>query len=326
MKTDTTRTSFDFTFRNLCAKIGITLLSLTACSKTGQHGMDPLGTPGGQEVEANNSIAIQGVDCPICLEPIQADGVDAAEGLIEEQCGQPFHRVCMSRWADRMGIPTCPHCRGDLSPALLNTLGIIRPQQQLLLHRAVRDRDMETIHVLIAGGANVNEVDDINRTPLHWAADEGFLEIVQALIAGGANVNVQDNNNKTPLHWAAERGFLEIVQALIAGGANVNEVDGINRTPLHWAADEGFLEIVQALIAGGANVNAQDNNNITPLHWAADQGFLEIVQALIAGGANVNAQDNNNKTPLYWADNQGFIEIAQALIAAGANINAQDNK
>ncbi len=74
--------------------------------------------------------------------------------------------------------------------------------------------------MLIAAGADVNAVDKIGRTPLHYACNEGYESIVRALVAAGAKVDVKDNEGRTPADIATERGFKGIL-AVLKGGAAV---------------------------------------------------------------------------------------------------------
>src|SRR6478672_3201484 len=57
----------------------------------------------------------------------------------------------------------------------------------------------EKIRRLIELGADVNAIEKIGFTPLHFAAQEKKLEIAQLLVDHGANVNAQDKHGNTPL-------------------------------------------------------------------------------------------------------------------------------
>ena len=59
-----------------------------------------------------------------------------------------------------------------------------------LLTQAVKEKDLETIELLIKKGVDVNSKDKSGYTPLHWAAGiEDNPELVEVLIAKGAYVN-----------------------------------------------------------------------------------------------------------------------------------------
>ncbi len=88
----------------------------------------------------------------------------------------------------------------------------------------------------MAAGTNVNEKDDEDWTPLHYAAFNVNKEIAELLIAKGANVNANDMNEWTPLHWATDTIRLpdqkEIAKPLIEKGSDVNAKDIWDQTPL----------------------------------------------------------------------------------------------
>ena len=62
----------------------------------------------------------------------------------------------------------------------------------LPLHEAAKTGDIDTVNTLIKAKADVNEIDDLEATPLIWAASEGHIEVVQALIANEADVDAQN--------------------------------------------------------------------------------------------------------------------------------------
>ena len=75
--------------------------------------------------------------------------------------------------------------------------------------------------------------DDLNRTPLHWAAKHSmFPEVVQVLIQAGAELEAKTNNDCTPLHWAANGcKSVQVVQALLEAGADPKAISGTGCTP-----------------------------------------------------------------------------------------------
>jgi ankyrin repeat protein len=73
---------------------------------------------------------------------------------------------------------------------------------------------------IIASGADLDEFDDFQQTPLLWAIMGGDIEAVRILLESGADPNERPNPSDSPL-WSAEDdwGFEEIATLLRAYGA-----------------------------------------------------------------------------------------------------------
>jgi ankyrin repeat protein len=84
-----------------------------------------------------------------------------------------------------------------------------------LLHFAVRNRDLETLGLLLAAKADVDFFDSKGRTALHETAICGdsdmtrdllTADMAKALLAAGANKDRLDSEGKTPRDYAILRG------------------------------------------------------------------------------------------------------------------------
>ncbi|CAE7274697.1 mask [Symbiodinium natans] len=87
---------------------------------------------------------------------------------------------------------------------------------------------------------------------LWCAAAAGDVLKAQRLIHEGADPNDGDAWDKTPLIYAAETGELHVVSLLLANGANVEATDWWGHTALMRAAESGNLQILQRLVRHGA--------------------------------------------------------------------------
>jgi uncharacterized protein len=98
------------------------------------------------------------------------------------------------------------------------------------------------------------------RTPLHVAADwPGYFpngpQVVRMLIAAGADPNERNPGEETPLHWAASSDDADVAEALIDGGADVDIPDGSIGTPLANAVGYKCWHVARLLVARGARVD-----------------------------------------------------------------------
>lgn len=189
-----------------------------------------------------------------------------------------------------------------------------------LLHYAVRFREYEATELLIAHGADVNVMNDIDKkTPIFEASR---TDIAELLFTHGANLNVTDTYGNTPLHHEPARYLYEIAKWLIEHKANVNAVDHQNKTPLHATRCK---EVAELLIAHGANVKAVDKDGDTPLHEAAHIDDTEIIELFIEKGADIHAEGYLG-TPLHVASSNGQRGVAEILIdKGGADVNRKNS-
>lgn len=165
----------------------------------------------------------------------------------------------------------------------------------------------EIVVALLDAGADLQMRGFGGASPLHTAALSGQSAITRILLAGGAQVDALDNLGRTPLLTYASGAAhnLDVLQILLKAGANPNaaerttEMSALDHMAIHGRVDEAEL-----LVLAGGNVN--DSGSLfgeTPLHFAADcdnaaMGNHDMVRFLIAHGADVNAKDGNGVTPL----------------------------
>lgn len=107
--------------------------------------------------------------------------------------------------------------------------------------------------VLKKHGADVMARTDKGMTPLHAAAFSGDLETLKLLLASGAAINDQDNfAHITALHAAAEENHTAVVEALIkTKGADPALVDVKGFSASTLAGWKQNWDVVQILVANG---------------------------------------------------------------------------
>lgn len=97
-----------------------------------------------------------------------------------------------------------------------NNAKLLRPQ----LHRCATDGLWVEIQHLIKQGHDVNQrYGKDESTALHCAAREGRIDSVRMLVVGGANINCMTKEGRTPLLLAAENGHWNACKYLIEKGA-----------------------------------------------------------------------------------------------------------
>jgi outer membrane murein-binding lipoprotein Lpp len=135
-------------------------------------------------------------------------------------------------------------------------------QERPALHQAALVSDVDKMKQLLAEGANPNEADNSDFTPLHWAAASQMgrnREMIKLLVEYGADPNLTLNNAKmVPLQFVSTA---EGAQALIEAGARVDTRDVAQGTPLHNATKP---DVARVLLDNGADPEARNVSGNTP--------------------------------------------------------------
>jgi len=221
------------------------------------------------------------------------------------------------------------------------------------LMMAALEADIPKAKRLLDTGADINETDDSQSTPLMWAVHSGDVNIVSFLIAEGANVRAKAFQGATALMNAMTGNHTASAVALIDAGADANGRGSSSRNFLEDAATSGMTDVVDALIRNGTDLEPYgrsalyfavsrghkdtavrlldagvDANTIparsesTLLYLASASGNLDLVELLISKGADAS-QPSGSKSPLYPAATRGHTAIAALLIEKGAVPTAQ---
>jgi ankyrin repeat protein len=196
------------------------------------------------------------------------------------------------------------------------------------LFGAAETGNSEILSMLLAAGAVVGSSQDDPLSPargsfpLLTAATSGHDETVKRLLAGGADVRQVDSfDGQFALLMASENGHADCVRLLLAAGADVNQTNTTNgTTPLWSASANGHAEIVRLLIEAGAGVDfINPEQGSFPLLMAAQVGHHATVEELLQAGANPNlASPMSGNLPLHLAVQTGDAGIVGLLVAAGA--------
>ena len=192
------------------------------------------------------------------------------------------------------------------------------------LHYVCKKGYRDIVKLLLAKDADVNQISNTSITPLHMAVQSGNKEIIQLLSEAGADLNATDKQGKTALIYAVEARKAEAAKYLMELGADSSVMDNQNHTALDYANALGLIQLVDSLSAeGSGNTDSYGN---TPLHQACHNGQGEVVKAMLAkGGMDINARNDEKMTPLYMAVLEDNLLIADLLLEAGADANISGN-
>lgn len=194
------------------------------------------------------------------------------------------------------------------------------------LHRAIMNRQGETIYHLIALGADIEIEDSSGYTPLHYVAKDGLVDYIPLFINQCTNINKMTAYQDSALHLASEYGHNDCIESLLFHGADVNDTkpcDG--KTPLHVAASNGCEWCISTLIEGGGDLKAKDHRDQLPLFCAVQAGYHNCIKLLINDKVNSTTKNKDGQTALHVASEKGRNTCIIELLKNGSNINEKDN-
>jgi ankyrin repeat protein len=179
----------------------------------------------------------------------------------------------------------------------------------------LKRNSLETVHDLLARGADPSIADDVGQTALMHAAFPPFdRERFRLLVNAGADLEAR-REGATGLHLACDGGEAEAAADWVRAGADIEARSPGGATPLMLGAS--WPRIVRTLLDARAEVNATDDDGHAPLVYAilrqssvSAKGQLEAMQVMIDRGADVNLRDRRGVSPFGHARKM----LAEALL------------
>lgn len=178
---------------------------------------------------------------------------------------------------------------------------------------AIQSKNPAAVKALLTAKVNVNQADNRKLTPIFYALLHQPEEICALLIAQGADIQELLPNGESLLHYFTKEGQMEKAIVLVQKGANFSTKMPDGTTPLHQASKNGFYDLVKVLIEKKAEVNSLDKNNFTPLMYAAYNNQTRICKLLIENGAKKDLKSNESKTALDYARERKMPEATAYL-------------
>lgn len=211
---------------------------------------------------------------------------------------------------------------------------------------------LEKYQALVAGGWDVNTLDDSHDNALIATITAGDLASTRFLVSRGARVSddaarlaasrpepeflaivTTALNTSTPPRplgpglLVAARTSAANTAALLKAGADVNwQEPSSKRTALMNAISSASLGTAALLLQHGAAVEARDDQGRTAMSYAAAAYNTGFITMLAARGADPNARDRSGQTPLMTASDRCHEWNIAPLLAAGADPALRDEK
>ena len=201
--------------------------------------------------------------------------------------------------------------QGDDAAAAVGFGGRGRPEPNdggglTALIYAARSNDIDCVKVLLAAGADVNEVSGYGWSPLLVATQNRYYQLGAFLLERGANPNLANKGGWTPLYLATDNRNIENGDYPVRRG------------------DMDHLDFIKLLLDKGANVNARvkdstetrtvftnqwlDENGATAFLRASQSGDLVLMKLLLSRGADPKIATELGVTALHVAAGIGWVE------------------
>ena len=199
---------------------------------------------------------------------------------------------------------------------------------------AARANDVESVKVLLAAGADINQTSAYGWSPLLVATQNRYYKLGAYLLERGADPNLANKGGWVPLYLATDNRNIESGDYPVRKG------------------DMDHLEFIKLLLDKGANVNARvkdstetrtvftnqwlDENGATAFLRASQSGDVELMKLLLSRGADPKITTTLGVTALHVAAGIGWVEgityewspqstfeAVKMLIDLGLDVNSQ---
>ncbi|CAN7992408.1 unnamed protein product [Ixodes pacificus] len=242
---------------------------------------------------------------------------DANVLLQDEEGRTPLH-LCAAR-PDPAAVD-CVRLLLECEPSLIRWQDY---QGCTALHQAVATGTIQTVDFLTSRG-QCNSLDNLFRTPLHWAVQLGRVDVVRLLLGRHADPGGADCHGATPLHYASRLRDPALTSLLLSRGSPTDPLDSKGFSPLMWAAVGGATAHLRALHHHKVPLDAPTPDGVTALHAAAGEGQDETVQLLLDLGMGLGLRDHLGLAPLSYACHGGHAHTVLLLVDAGAQLHDTD--
>lgn len=200
------------------------------------------------------------------------------------------------------------------------------------LFKTVQEGNTDLALILLQQGADPNEKDQDNMTPLHLAVTMDDLEMVKLLVQNGADINAPGPKEVTPFCLALFTGKQEIMQALKEYGAELTVPPWLLEAHPDLAE---YFETKQSprikveALTSDPKINKIIKSNPVAwhrIHLLAVQARQSDAVSLLLAIRNELVGIHDKRRVLYpmVAAMNGDVPTMEVYLKAGFNINTQD--
>lgn len=213
------------------------------------------------------------------------------------------------------------------------------------LHRAVQGGDANKVESLLKHGADPNEKDRREMTPIHHVnhLNVDSYQMVHVLLKYGADMLIRNCYGQLPFEEALALSNKKACKAFVDWGFSLQKCDRMHNGTYELLSQIQLfqpyaIETLQVLVDLGVDVTtALSSRGETLLHRAVEYGVsLETIQFLIRSRLSVNQQNCLGMTPLHMMrftdcnldcneeEKYRHVEVIKCFIEEGYDVNCQD--
>uniref|UniRef100_A0A8C0GWC1 Ankyrin repeat and death domain containing 1B n=1 Tax=Chelonoidis abingdonii TaxID=106734 RepID=A0A8C0GWC1_CHEAB len=188
---------------------------------------------------------------------------------------------------------------------------------------AAKMNNLETMEKLLRKNVNINAVNTLRRTALHFAVAGNHISTVDFLLHHKARVDIADKHGLMAIHLAAWSGNLDIMRTLVKAGADQKATDQEGMNVLHFAALNNNVDIVDYLLQELQlkDLNKPNEKGKRAFLLAAEKGHVEMIYSLISLKLFTSEKDKEGNTAVHLAAKNGHDEVLEVLLNQWEEIN-----
>ena len=243
----------------------------------------------------------------------------------------------------------CQEGHADCAHLLLDNGACDRTAAMPPLWAASAVGDADKCRFLLGQGAEVDQWDVSEQSPLHIACLNGHEQCARQLLSRGArddefplwvacavgdvdrarlllldHAEVDDCGGMygiRPLFIACKNGHTECARLLLDHGANSERTNSLGESPLFAACEKGHSKCVRMLLDRGAIVDSERYDHDTCLTGACRSGSEDCVRLLLDCGAAIEHPNMSGERPLFVACERGHEAVVRLLLRHGAEVD-----
>lgn len=204
---------------------------------------------------------------------------------------------------------------------------------------AIYSKDSKLLETLIDFGANLNHLNNKNRTVLQESIHNANKKVVRFLIQKTNSFTNCDTNGNNVLFDAIISGNTNIIKKLVSlGKIDLNHKNKIGDTILHLENCYKNLDLALYLLNQGADPTIPNSKSISYLFFAATKGLpaFNFIKRASELGFNLNQKNHENKNILMKAvehflqikkidQKESQSKLIKELVHQNINVQAIDN-